>query len=221
MFQPRKDLTSYLSIDSVGLSRLKTCFFSSVLTAHGSPPRCSTSAICAALISEPLTSHRILRMTLPGTMALCDCEEITPCWEASITPACRGSFQPFWFWILLHPGSRVHLQQFEALCSHSTKQKRWFWKIARWFIIHQRSLTHPCTWEQEAMPLLTGPAIYFLLAPSIHSSIHSPTHPPTLPPCVSVHSFTDLSISVKYLQSFLLNFTFWHGMWLGNWSWTA
>lgn len=54
-----------LSIYQVDLSQLKGCFLS-VLTAH--------LHICAAVISEPLTSHRILRrILLPGAdiMWLC------------------------------------------------------------------------------------------------------------------------------------------------------
>lgn len=87
-----------LSIYQVDLSQLKGCF-PSVLTAH--------LHICVAVISEPLTSHRILqRMLLPGAdiMWLCRNHTVQKNLHHSST-----SLQPFWFLILLHRGCRIHV----------------------------------------------------------------------------------------------------------------
>lgn len=85
----------------------------------------------------------------------------------------RASFQPFWFLILLHRGCRIHVWSFDMFCSDSTKSRTDDFETVQRCIIHQRSLSHLCTWKQGAVPLLLVPALYFrLLAPSIiHPSI--------------------------------------------------
>lgn len=155
----------HLSIYQVDLSQPKGCFSSpsSQLTF--------TFVLPWSLSRWPPTESS--RGCCCQALTLCDCAGIPPRWKTSITPARRASFQPFWFLILLRRGCRIPVWSFDMFCSDSTKSRTDDFETAQWCIIHQRSLTHLCTWEQGAVPWLLVPALHsLLLAPSIiHPSI--------------------------------------------------
>lgn len=150
------------------------------LHPHSSPPHSSTYVICTVVTSDPptITSGGCCRALWYDVTGKKSQRAKKKKKKSSIIPACPCSFQPFFaFRILLRASCRVHVQGFDMSRSDRTKAEQMILKkTAQWCIIHQCSLVHLCTREQEAVPSLTLPAVLFLL---LATSVH--------PFCGSVH----------------------------------